>query len=190
MPETFRAFIAVSLPAEIRAVLGRMRDRFMSSGLDVRCVSPESMHLTLKFLGDVGKGRGPEILAAMERAVAGVRPFPLSVRGAGVFPGFSNPRVVWVGLAGDFQPLAGLAARLEEELSALGFAPEARRFSPHITLGRARVKLPMDRTLKAVESLADMGSEPFFVDRLTLYRSELSPQGARHTPSFSAVFTG
>ncbi len=190
MDGTLRLFIAAALPDETRDVLYRMREKFLRSGLDVKTVSTEAMHLTLKFLGDVPEERVPEITAAMERAVAGQKPFSLSARGAGVFPGFKNPRVVWVGVGGDTDPLADLAARLDGELAALGFEPESRRFSPHLTLARARGKLPPDRTMKAVEGLADMGSKPFIVDRLTLYKSELLPQGARHTPIFSATFPG
>ncbi|MBW1988795.1 MAG: RNA 2',3'-cyclic phosphodiesterase [Deltaproteobacteria bacterium] len=190
MADTIRAFIAVPLPGKAKEAVCAMADRFLESGLPVRCVKPEALHLTLRFLGDVERGRVGEISAAMDNAAAGVAPFTLCATGMGVFPGFSRPRVVWVGLDGDVSPLRGLFSRLEDELFEIGFEREPRRFHPHLTLGRARGRMDPNRTVAAVDSCTGLGSEPFTVDRFVLYQSDLLPEGARHTPLYTARLSG
>src|SRR5207253_3798460 len=105
--------------------------------LPVNWVSGEGIHVTLKFLGEVGDDREAEITAALERAAAGARTLPLALGGFGVFPDFRRPRVVWAGIAPE-PGLEILQHRVEQEVAPLGFPTEARPFRPHVTLGRAR----------------------------------------------------
>jgi len=105
-------------------------------GLPVKWVRPEGIHMTVKFLGEVEPEREPELRAALTRAAAGGRPLPLAVRGFGVFPDATRPRVIWAGLDAD-PTLELLQHRVEQEFSPLGFPPEGRPFRPHLTLGRA-----------------------------------------------------
>src|SRR5439155_6307495 len=94
------------------------------------------IHVTLKFLGEVGDDREPEVAAALGRAAAGARTLPLALEGFGVFPDFRRPRVVWAGIAPE-PGLEILQHRVEQEFAPLGFPVEARPFRPHVTLGRA-----------------------------------------------------
>ena len=92
--------------------------------------------MTVKFLGEVEPEREPELRAALTRAADGGRAVPLGVRGFGVFPDATRPRVIWAGVEPD-PSLELLQHRVEQEFAPLGFPPEGRPFRPHLTLGRA-----------------------------------------------------
>ena len=173
-----RLFIALTPPAEVqRAVWGAVHP-LRSRELPVKWVAPEGVHLTLKFLGEVGEERRDELVAALRAAVAGSRPIALAVRGAGVFPDAARPRVFWAGVEPD-PALELLADRVERGFAALGFPSEGRPFRPHLTLGRAgRSARPRDfadveRVLErmVVEAAA-------VVDGVDLVQSTPGPHGS------------
>lgn len=113
--------------------VGPVRER----GLPVKWVRPESVHLTLKFLGDVEDAREPELRAALTEAAGHGEPrgVTLHTAGFGVFPDFKRPRVVWAGVTPD-PTLELLQHRVEQVFAPLGFPTDARPFRPHLTLGR------------------------------------------------------
>jgi len=113
-------------------------------------------------------------------ASAGV-PFDLALRGLGAFPGSTRPRVLWAGVGAGAQAAVDLAARVDEALAALGFAAEARPFSAHVTLGRAREPRRDPALGAALDAAATLDFGLFTVDRIALMRSDLSPRGARYT---------
>jgi 2'-5' RNA ligase len=166
-----RCFVAVELPRPIREEIGRLQSRIATNGL--RLVKPELVHVTIKFLGDVPQEKVRLVSEALGRVKAA--PFPARVLGMGAFPG-KSVRVVWLGLEGNFQELY---LNVEQALKPLGFAPEARGFSPHITLGRVgRPSAEMSRLLGqriADFSSTDYGS--FNVDRFYLKKSTLTSGG-------------
>jgi 2'-5' RNA ligase len=166
-----RCFVAVELPSLMREEIGRLQSRIATDGL--RLVKPELVHITIKFLGDVPEGNvGP-----VTEALGKVRfaPFPVRVLGMGAFPGRAV-RVVWLGLAGNFQELY---LNVEQALKPLGFAPEARGFSPHVTLARvARPNEEMNRRLcDRIANFAALDLGSFTVDRFYLKKSTLTPGG-------------
>jgi len=166
-----RCFVAVELPRPMREEIGRLQSRIATNGL--RLVRPELVHVTIKFLGDVPQEKVRLVTEALGRVKAA--PFPARVLGMGAFPG-KAVRVVWLGLTGDFQELY---ENVEQALNPLGFAPEARGFSPHITLGRVgRPSAETSRLLGeriAAFSSTDYGS--FNVDRFYLKKSTLTAGG-------------
>jgi RNA 2',3'-cyclic 3'-phosphodiesterase len=166
-----RCFVAVELPRPMREEIGRLQSRIATKGL--RLVRPELVHVTIKFLGEVPQEDVGLVAEALGRVKAS--PFPARVLGMGAFPG-KAVRVVWLGLTGDFQELYD---NVEQILKPLGFAPEARGFSPHVTLGRvARPGAEMNRLLGeriADFSAQDLGS--FNVDRFYLKKSTLTAGG-------------
>jgi len=180
--EQIRTFIAIELPDEVRAALDRLQNGLKSERQPfVRWVHPGGIHLTLKFLGDMGAGKVPEIREAMAKACRGVTSFRLALNGLGVFPNFRSPRVVWVGLVGEVEKLSALQACLEQALNPLGFAPEDRAFTPHLTLGRLREGTTREERLGFGELVASMRSEgmpSFEVSAISLMRSKLMPSGA------------
>ena len=166
-----RCFVAVELPSYMREEIGRLQSGIATDGL--RLVKPELVHVTIKFLGDVQQEKVGLVAGALGRVKAA--PFPVRVKGMGAFPGRAV-RVVWMGLEGNFQELY---QKVEQALSPLGFAPEARGFSPHVTLGRvAHPGAEINRELRtkiANFTSSDLGS--FTVERFYLKKSTLTSGG-------------
>ena len=131
-----RLFVALNFPPQVRQALWQATAPLRDRGLAVKWVRAEGIHLTLKFLGEVGEERDRELRAALTRAAAGDRALTLQLGGFGVFPDFQRPRVVWVGIAPE-PALELLQHQVEREFAPLGFPTEARAFRPHLTLGRA-----------------------------------------------------
>ena len=177
-----RLFVAVEPPTEIVAALAAAHDAFTAAGAPrLRWARPEGVHLTLKFLGETPLARCGAIEAALLEAAA-TAPHLLRLSGYGLFGG-RRPRVLWVGLAGEVEETAACAARLERALSARGFPPEARPFSPHLTLARlpARAGGPQHDALRAaLAAVAAPPPLPLPVTALSLIRSRLEPAGARY----------
>ncbi len=168
-PEAVRRRLA-AIQAELRRLAGRRAG-------EVRWTAPEGIHLTLQFLGAVPEERVEAVRRAVTAAAAASRPLSLEVRGAGGFPSARRPRVVWAGLGGELDALAALAAELAGRLAPLGFPPEERPFSPHLTLGRARDGKGAPGLGGALARAAEEAA-PWRADSLVLFRSHLSPQGA------------
>ncbi len=192
--ELVRSFIAIELPQEIKAELTAMEENLKARRHPfVKWVDPESIHLTLKFLGSVALDTIPQIVEAMTRIAQPASPFPLQVRGAGAFPNWQRPQVIWVGIGGEIGRLAALQKELEAALSPLGFPPESRAFSPHLTLGRLRDRVsPEDRRRfgQWAESVKFEVSPSFEVDALRLMKSQLTPGGPIYSGLSSVQLTG
>lgn len=169
-----RIFIAVELPNEIRKALKDLQRELKAVTDTARWVAPESIHITLKFFGEVPDKRLDEI----DQALAGLswKPFTVSVRGVGFFPGTRSPRVFWAGM--EAPTMQNLAEQLDTRMERLGFEKEKRAFRPHITLARAR-ETRIDSSLVTTASAYqdhDFGS--FTADRVFLFQSTLKPSGA------------
>ncbi|MFQ5665739.1 MAG: RNA 2',3'-cyclic phosphodiesterase [Candidatus Binatia bacterium] len=175
-----RSFVAVDVASPMRAELQALQARLAALPAEVRWVRPQGLHATVKFLGAVEKLRLEQVRTALVAAVSHQPSLQLRVRGLSVFPSFRRPRVLWVGLQG--KGLAELARSVDEALRPLGFAPERRPFTPHITLGRVRGM----RGWPSLEAVVKTHLEEEFgesrVDCLTVYRSTLQPTGALYTP--------
>jgi len=130
-----RAFVALAPPEAQRAQLGAYLERCRAAAPEFRWVAPESVHLTLRFLGRV---EAPP-LAALSVRLRGIRypPFVMRLGALGTFGG-RRPSVVWLGLVEGVEPAAALARALEAACAAVGLEPETRPFRPHLTLARAR----------------------------------------------------
>jgi 2'-5' RNA ligase len=176
---TVRAFVAVLLPEALRSRLAREIDALRLHAPGVAWVAAENLHVTLKFLGSVDEPRTAEIGAALERA-ATVPAFDVDVRGLGAFPSATRARVLWAGAPGA-PAFARLAEGIDRALTALGFPPEARGFTPHVTLGRVREPRRNDALAAALEAAATRDFGTLRIDRVSLMRSDLSPRGARYT---------
>jgi 2'-5' RNA ligase len=183
-----RSFLAISLPAQILQVVEDLMRllRPFSSGL--RLTRLESLHLTLKFLGNIEEG---SISAIEQEAVQAGRlcsPFSLCLEQLGFFPNSSRPRVVWVGITHD-PGLIRLQQQLEDGLARLGFERERRAFHPHLTL--ARVKSQKNRrSLVDVLRNREVAGPSFQVTEFHLFRSILHPHGAEYRKLVSVGLEG
>jgi 2'-5' RNA ligase len=178
---SIRAFICFDIPDRVKRRIGDLEQELRQSGAQVSWVRPENIHLTIKFLGDVPVARIESVREALELAAAHVSPFTVEVAGAGCFPSPRSPRVLWVGLGDTEGKLTELHRALESELARRGFPREAKKFSPHLTIGR--VRSPQNAAQVAAR-LIGRGFEPdsFLVGEVILMRSELRPTGSVYTP--------
>jgi len=180
--EQIRSFIAIELPDELKLELARLEDQLKSHRQPwVKWVSPDGIHLTLKFLGDIAADRTEEITKAMAEATQGISPFQLEVKELGVFPNLRRVQVAWVGISGEVDKLSQLQKRIETNLTPLGFAPELRPFTPHLTLARLRDQASPDERQRFGQLIANSKFEPaytFPVESVSLMRSQLTREGA------------
>jgi len=180
--EQVRCFIAIELPDEIKTGIKQLQAQLKSGRqTSVKWADPYSIHLTLKFLGSVAVDRIDPITAAMGEAVQGASPFQLEVKDLGVFPNLRRVQVVWVGVSGEVDKLARLQQHIESNLAGLGFAPEGRRFTPHLTLARVRDQASADERQRLGELIAGTRFEAAYilpVGAINLIRSQLTREGA------------
>lgn len=188
---TWRTFIAIELDPHLKARLAELQEQLRSrlSPSSVRWVQPDSIHLTLKFLGDTPTDKIEEVQAALARAAAQVTPFVITAGELGCFPNNRQPRVVWVGLQEPTGKLARLQRAVEEFVAPLGFPTEGRPFSPHLTLGRVQRHASRSevRQIGEVVSASAVGVlDEMTVTEVSYIKSDLRPSGAVYTTLFRA----
>ena len=186
---TIRTFIAVELPGDVRQMLHDTQNRIAANlGEHERALkwsSPEGLHLTLQFLGDVPIRLISLIKGTMDKACQGAAPFTLMTGQPGVFPNERRPRVLWIGVEGDVDPLRSLANSVRRELQALGYKPD-ETFSPHLTLARVKGHADEDARRAISEALAAISQDrspsvSFEVSSVSLMQSELRSGGSVYT---------
>jgi 2'-5' RNA ligase len=177
-PAELRAFFALELDPPARAAAAalarRLRER--PGGDGVRWVRAENLHVTLRFLGQVARGRVSELVAGVAAEAGRIAPLRLRLAAARLFPSPRRPRVVALGIEPE-APLVGLAAAVERGVRIAGFAPEPRRFRPHLTLGR----IPARADFPHVTAADTPDADAFDVREVLLLRSDLRPEGAHYT---------
>ena len=189
-----RIFVGLDIDEEIRGRIAEFIEEVRSSAPDVRWVAPESLHVTLKFIGEKPEAAAAEIEKALALIAAG--PFDISFRGHGFFPTEKAARVFWIGIEA-CEKLAELATKVEGNLTGIGIAKEERAFSPHLTLARGGARIgsgsgaPGRRTgdrinqrfARLQQRLLERASPEFgtmTAREFFLYRSRLSPGGSQY----------
>ncbi len=172
-----RTFVAVPLSTEARALLGELQTKLRSFGADVKWTAVPSIHITLKFLGEIDPAVLPRLAALLREAASSEHPFALRLCGLGGFPNLRNPRVLWCGLAGDTPLLESLQRKVERACLDAGFPPEERPFQPHLTLGRVRGKSNLQQLLDYIK-IGSTLERGLGVREFNIYQSVLKPQGA------------
>jgi RNA 2',3'-cyclic 3'-phosphodiesterase len=187
-----RLFIALDLDESIRSRIAHFAENLHAFAPNARWMKPESLHVTLKFIGEQPETALAQIVAALQTVTAA--PMAIHVQGYGFFPTPTSPRVFWVGLQ-DAPELASLAASIDHKMAALGIPKEDRLYTPHLTLARGGARSSgspgargTDRSNRTLSDLRDrlatfpqpefgsMTAHEFF-----LYRSELSAKGSKYT---------
>jgi RNA 2',3'-cyclic 3'-phosphodiesterase len=176
-----RLFVALELPGFVKKALDQLQDQIRNSRLDAKWTAVENIHLTLKFLGSTPVSTMDAIDSQLAAAVAGISPVTLRAQGLSVFPGVQRPRVLWTGVGGETDRLALLQQRVEENLSAIGFEKEDRKFTAHLTLARFKGKVDPETVISAITQYGGYVSDPYTVDAVYLIESRLSPQGPVYT---------
>lgn len=176
-----RLFVALDPGAGLQQAMEREIERLRPLSPDAKWVRPDGIHLTLAFLGNVPDEKAGPIGEAVAAVAARNRGFHLEARNGGGFGSRHRPRVLWIGLEGETEPLALLRTDLELSLVPHGYQPEERPFRPHLTLARARDQRGDFNLADCAEALLGVELGGWDVGELILYRSDLSPKGARYT---------
>jgi 2'-5' RNA ligase len=177
-----RSFLAFELPKEIEEIVARTSLEMRQYRLDVRWVRPANIHLTIVFMGDVDPDRLAAIEDALDPVCRGQNPLRIALKGTGVFPNSRRPNVVWIGLAGDLEEMSRFRDALQDQLAPFGIRKERRAFKPHLTLGRFRRGSTSGGDLdRALSRFADLESAVCRLERITLFRSDLKPEGPIYT---------
>lgn len=173
-----RLFVALDLDDVVRERIAKLLVELRQGRSDIKWVRPESLHLTLKFIGEQPENKLETIAEALEHVP---RPGPLDVgfRTLGCFPNERRPRVFWVGVQAS-PALAELAAAVDSALEPLGMEREKRPFAPHLTLGRAREGGPPPQPPAAWNTCRQEDFGTTAAAHFYLYLSRLSPGGAQY----------
>ncbi len=182
---TVRAFIAIETPRDVQAIIAR-RTSALRQKLPaplVRWVPASNIHLTLKFLGETSLAMLEQLTPLLGAEAAEHTVFYMSAGGLGVFPSRAQPRVIWIGLTSP-PTLQTMQRNVESICARLGYPPEDRPFSPHLTIGRINQRLNAEekqRVRLALEEtqIGELGAIP--VSAIHVFKSDLRPDGAVYT---------
>ena len=173
-----RAFIAIPCPNELKEGMVEIQERIKELG-KLTLVKPENIHLTMKFLGEVGEDKIPDINKRLD-FLSELQGFDISLKGVGVFPSMDYIRVIWVGVEDGADSIINIHSEIDKNLKELKFKTD-KKFHPHLTI--ARVKFPKKkeelRNILQRNSGRDFGS--FRADRIELMQSRLSPKGPEYS---------
>jgi 2'-5' RNA ligase len=176
MSETIRCFFAFDITdGEIIRRLEWAQGLLAKTGADLKLVKTQNIHLTLRFLGNIF----PPMLNAVYEEMKQVSfpPFEITLRGLGAFPHLNRPRVVWAGIKKGADELVKIFEQLELRLRKLGFKPDKKGFSPHLTIARVRSGRNKPQLAKAIRELEDYDFGSVKAECLRLKKSDLTPRG-------------
>ena len=176
-----RTFLAIDLPSTQRKILKEHQGRWKSAKADVRWIYPPNMHLTLKFLGEIQESSTESMIAVCKEVCCLRSSFSLFFNGTGIFPNLRRPRVLWIGVGGETDLLRKLQNSIETALEEKGFLREDRAFTPHLTVGRIRSPRKLSRLFE-VFLKDEIVIEPFTVEEVIVYKSQLTPRGPIYSP--------
>lgn len=176
MSETIRSFIAFDIDdASVLGRIGELQRLLVESGADLKLVKPENVHITVRFLGNITLGmvdRVYDVIRKVEFA-----PFDVKIHGIGAFPKLRYPRVLWAGITEGAEELRKIFGQLEPSLRGLGFAPDTRGFSPHLTIARVRSGRNKMELIDCLSKYVDFDFGVVRAECLKLKRSDLTPKG-------------
>lgn len=177
-----RTFVGVDIGDAIRGSTAALVKELSKSGAAVKWVTPESMHVTLLFLGEVDDRELHAVCKAVRSAAAGEPPFSLRVSGLGAFPTPRRPKVLWAGITDGVEPLQRLHAALEERMLDLGcYRTEERGYTPHLTLGRVAGDADAFAVAAEIPKRQAWQGGRFAVEEVLVYSSEMDRTGPVYT---------
>jgi 2'-5' RNA ligase len=188
-----RSFIAVELPSPIIEEVFSISQAIRVESRYISWVQPSAFHLTLRFLGDISLDKISQIEKGLDECADYIPSFNLRIEGLGAFPNISHPRVIWTGILGEIDRFCSLKGKIDDLLLPLGFAPEPRSFTPHLTLARVKNEISLlDKESLRQNVLKKEGkaSGQFKVEFISLMESRLTPKGAKYNSLYQAPLRG
>lgn len=179
---TTRSFIAIDLPSSVCQRAHELIGLLKAAGVGVKWVDRDTLHITLKFLGDISDQDIAWVCQRVKQVCAGCAAFDLHCQGAGAFPDVSLPRTVWLGVTDGAESLRKLQAELDEQLVEGRFPRETRQFHPHLTLGRVRRGGgDLSKLGRLVQNHSQFDAGPCPVGEVVVYASDLERRGPIYT---------
>ena len=182
--EEWRLFIAVPLPPAVRDAVADLVAGLRDVAPRARWQSPDTWHLTLRFLGQIPAAEVPRLAGLLREVAVSGAPFPTELRGAGSFGGGRRPLVAWIGVGEGSEELAALAAMLGRAIDPDGDNGPLRA---HLTVAR---EAPPELVVALRAAMSTGPRLAWTSDRVVLYRSVLGPRGSTHTELVSAPLGG
>ena len=175
-----RTFLSIPVPLEVRSKKNMLYSTLEESPAKINWVKNVQLHLTIKFLSHTPESIIEKIINEVGSVTSTLKPFEIIIESTGCFPTKERPRVLWMGVNGNLDPLYNLFTKIESALDLLGFPKEQQGYTPHITL--ARIKYPQKWT-PDISTFLKSSYDPidFPIDRVQYFSSELLPSGTVHT---------
>jgi len=176
MPESVRSFLAFDLENEtVQKRLAAVQSPLVQTGADLKLVEPQNIHMTIRFLGDITPTMVERVFEEMQKVQ--FAPFDVRISGLGVFPDLRYPRVVWTGITEGADQLKNIFSQLEPRLRGLGFTPDSKGFSPHLTIARVKSGKNKAQLSEFVTKNASYDFGTLKAECLRLKKSDLTPKG-------------
>ncbi len=183
MKELIRSFIAVDIDngdiikriIDAQNILGR-------TGAQLKFVEPKNIHVTIRFLGEIAQDMLERVFEEMKKV--SFKSFEIQFNGVGTFPNLNRPSVIWIGISGGADALSSIFDQLEPKLLGLGFSPDRRGFSPHVTIARVNSGLHIAELVQEITSLRELEFGILHVSTIRLKRSILTPKGPIYSTSY------
>lgn len=176
-----RTFIALELSDKVKKELARVTGELEKTSDNIKWVNPETIHLTLKFLGGIDEGKIEEVKIKLAELARKTGKFDVTLGTLGVFPDWKYVKVIWVGLEEGREESEKLASLVGDAMEEAGFEKEKRPFKSHLTLGRVKSSKGKEGLKKQAESI-QVAPARTHIERITLFKSDLTEGGAVHTP--------
>jgi 2'-5' RNA ligase len=176
MTEMIRAFIAFDIDSDlVLKRLSEIQKTLTNTGADLKLVEPKNIHVTMRFLGDISPANVDAIYEEMKKVT--FKPFDIELKGLGAFPTSKYARVVWVGIQKGAHELKSVFDQLEPRLQRLGFRPDPKGFSPHLTIARVKSGRNKAELARQIEEMANYECGMIKAEYLRLKKSVLTPKG-------------
>ncbi len=175
--ERVRAFISIDIEEPVLVSrLVQLRDAIVATGVPMKPVEDENLHITLRFLGEIPASLVDEIYNNVLAKLV-FEKFRIKLVGLGAFPHVTRPRVVWVGVRDGSEILQKIYEEIERGLRRLGFKPEREQFVPHVTLARIKGSRNIERLVKMLQEYSEFEIGEMVVESIRLKQSILTPRG-------------
>ncbi len=189
--KNIRAFLAIEPPEDILQEMSRLQDKLKREiNGRISWTRPQGQHLTLKFFGDISTEDVKNICTAVQNRIVSESKLNLKIEKMGVFPDARRPRVIWCGVTGDTEKLSIIQKQLDSDFAAIGFPAEDRPFRAHLTLARIKDWRDLMGMNEALVKHSEFAAGEFIGDKLFLFQSKLSPQGAVYTKLAEFALSG
>jgi 2'-5' RNA ligase len=176
MAESIRSFMAFDIDSEpVLKKMASVQSVLVKTGADLKPVEPKNIHMTIRFLGNIAQATVDKIHAEMKQVQFAA--FDVRIHGVGAFPNVNYPRVVWAGITEGADQLRSIFSQLEPRFRGLGFAPDPKGFSPHLTIARVRSGRNKVELAQCISENVDTDFGVVRAACLRLKKSDLTPQG-------------